>query len=180
LLSSFFGFAQTDSSETAATTITDKNGNPMLLGKCNINALEQPPFSTWFKQNYDNYKIDSVCCELISEQVKDVSFLLFFGSWCGDSKRVVPRMMKVLEESKLQTDSLELVGVSNHADQYKKSPSHEEQGKNIVRVPTLIVYRAGAEIGRIIETPIESIERDLLAIISGKPYRPNYADRRVE
>lgn len=167
-------FGQTEAVQNPLSVSSDRTGNPILLGKTNINALQQPPFSTWFKMNYDAYTLDTACCNLLTTKTKDLSFMLFFGSWCGDSKRNVPVMVKVLDSLKIKGNPCELIAVSNQNDMYKKSPSHEEQGKNIVRVPTLIVYRSGREIGRIIESPVETIERDLLAILLGLPYKPNY------
>jgi len=41
-------------------------------------------------------------------------------------------------------------------------------------VPTIIVYEKGKETGRIIETPVISLEKDLLAITSQQSYTPNY------
>ena len=71
-------------------------------------------------------------------------------------------------------NELKLVMVGSSDSLYKKSPQHEEAGRNIVRVPTVIVEQRGAEIGRIIEFPITSIEKDLLAILRKEKYQPNY------
>lgn len=64
--------------------------------------------------------------------------------------------------------------VSNRDSLYKKSPQHEETGKNIVRVPTIIIEQKGVEIGRIIEFPKTSLEKDLLSILRKEKYQPNY------
>jgi len=69
---------------------------------------------------------------------------------------------------------LTLVMVGNNDSLYKKSPQHEEAGKNIVRVPTIIVDQKGVEIGRIIEFPVSSLEKDLLTILRKEKYQPNY------
>ncbi|MCH5717277.1 tetratricopeptide repeat protein [Niabella hibiscisoli] len=42
-------------------------------------------------------------------------------------------------------------------------------------MPTFIIYKNGKEISRINEFPVYTFERDLLAILSGKTYTPNYA-----
>jgi uncharacterized protein (DUF1015 family) len=41
----------------------------------------------------------------------------------------------------------------------------EKMELEIEKVPTFIVYRNGEEIGRIIETPIKSMEEDLYEIL---------------
>jgi hypothetical protein len=43
-------------------------------------------------------------------------------------------------------------------------------------VPTLIVYEKKKEIGRFIEYPVVSIEKDLLRILLKDGYVPNYAN----
>ena len=46
---------------------------------------------------------------------------------------------------------------------------------NIHHVPTFILYQNGIEVNRIIETPVESLEKDLIAIIQAKKYSSNYS-----
>ena len=65
-------------------------------------------------------------------------------------------------------------------DQYKKSPEGEETGKNIQRVPTLIIYHKRKELGRIIESPVVSIEKDLISILKQDGYIPNYANLKFK
>jgi len=57
----------------------------------------------------------------------------------------------------------------------KNSPTGEERGLNIIRVPTMLFYKNGKEVNRIVESPIESLEEDMAQILSGQPYTPNYA-----
>jgi hypothetical protein len=98
------------------------------------------------------------------------------GTWCGDSKQEVPRMIKILLAAGMGTSNLSIIAVGNGADMYKKSPQGEEIGLNIKRVPTLIVYEKKKEIGRFIEYPVVSIEKDLLRILLKDGYVPNYAN----
>jgi len=75
------------------------------------------------------------------------------GTWCGDSKREVPRFIKVLEAANFPVDNLKIVAVDRRKEQYKKSPTGEEWGLSIKRVPTFIFYKNGKESNRIIESP---------------------------
>ena len=152
----------------------DSRGNDMLLGKCTRTALLQSPFADWFKPNYDSYVVDSFTCSFIRPLLAGKSITIFMGTWCGDSKREVPRVLKMLDCCDFPMNDLTLVMVGNSDSLYKKSPQHEEAGKNIVRVPTIIVEQKGAEIGRIIEFPITSLEKDLLTILRKEQYQPNY------
>jgi thiol-disulfide isomerase/thioredoxin len=104
---------------------------------------------------------------------------LFMGTWCGDSKREVPRILKMLDCCGYPSEKITLIMVSNAPDAYKQSPQHEETGKNIIRVPTILIHENGKEVGRIVETPIASLEKDMLAILQQKGYVPNYAPKNA-
>ena len=154
----------------------DRNGNDMLVGCCTIEALMQEPYAGWFLKNYTDYQIDTSLTAEIKKNMVNKEFILFLGTWCGDSKREVPRILKLLHYCGATTEQIKLVMVSNLANEYKQSPSHEEKGMNILRVPTLIVMQNKRELNRIVESPVESIEKDLLKILTGKTYLHNYAD----
>jgi thiol-disulfide isomerase/thioredoxin len=149
---------------------------PMLLGRCSISAFKHEPYNTWFQKNYAAHQIDSQSINAIKPLLKKKKIDLFLGTWCGDSKWEVPRMLKILEAAGFDTSQLAIVCVSNETDLYKKSPQGEERGKNIQRVPTLIVYEKNKEIGRIIESPVVTLEKDLLSILRKEPYIPNHAN----
>ena len=152
----------------------DSGGKPMLIGTCSQSALQKAPFSEWFDKNYSDYKVNDTVTEKIKPLINGKSFLLFMGTWCGDSKREIPRMLKILKDCGISKSQIKLVMVDNHDSTYKQSPGHEETGLNIHRVPTMIVYENSNELGRIVESPIVSIENDLFAILSGEDYKPNY------
>jgi len=74
----------------------DSHGNDMLLGKCTRAALLQSPFVDWFKPNYDSYVVDSFICNFIRPLLAGKSITIFMGTWCGDSRREVPRVLRCL------------------------------------------------------------------------------------
>ncbi len=155
--------------------ITDASGNKMLLGVCSKKMLTAVPYSEWFTKNFDNYTIDTNTASQLKDKLKGKTFTIFMGSWCGDSKREVPRIYKLLQHCGVTETQVQLVMVSNSDSAYKQSPTHEERGLNIHHVPTLIVYSNNTEAGRIIESPVQSWEKDLLAICNGEKYTPHYA-----
>jgi thiol-disulfide isomerase/thioredoxin len=157
----------------------DANGQPMLLGRCERNALQQAPFNSWFSSNYDAYVVDSFTCTFIKPLLANKTITLFMGTWCGDSKREVPRILKMLDCCGFPSEKITLIMVSNAPDAYKQSPQHEEAGKNIIRVPTILIHENGKEVGRIVESPIASLEKDMLAILQQKGYVPNYAPKNA-
>ena len=149
-------------------------GNPLLLGKINIKQLEQSPFGDWYNKGYAEYIPDVVAGDSLRSLVRSCRFELFLGTWCGDSKREVPRIMKLLHTIGIKPSAITIIAVGNRDTLYKQSPTHEEQGKEIYRVPHLNIYKNGKEIGRITETPVKSWERDMLAIARGESYIPKY------
>ncbi len=155
-------------------TSTDTRGNAMLLGTWSAEALQQPPYNEWYNKNYTDYILDTAVIQQLKPYVSGKQFEIFLGTWCGDSKREVPRMMKVLEYSGVKPSQIKLIMVNNYDSVYKQSPNREEKGKNIFRVPDLLVYDKRKEKGRIIEYPVNSIEKDLLQMLKGDSYEPHY------
>ena len=153
---------------------TDKRGNLILLGKSTRERLAQPPFNDWYNKNYTGYTIDSNTANQLIPLLKNKQFLLFMGTWCGDSRREVPRMYKLLDYCQVKLSRIQLVNLNNSDTAYKQSPGHEERGLNILRVPTLLVYENGHEVGRVVESPVISLEKDMLSIVTRQPYEHRY------
>jgi hypothetical protein len=154
--------------------IKDSHGNVVLLGRCTRKRLEQAPFDSWFVKNYNAYMVDSATAGLLRPQLKGRHFQIFMGTWCGDSRREVPRIFKIFDYCGVSRSSVQLILVNNADSVYKQSPGHEERGLNIFRVPDLLVWDGNKELGRIVESPVASLEKDLLVLTGGEPYTPNY------
>jgi tetratricopeptide (TPR) repeat protein len=147
----------------------------VLYGACTTDSLRSDPFAVWFNANYDGYVPSStVTNELQKLNTNDLDIKIFFGTWCGDSKREVPRFLKLLSAFRFPENKIKLIALGGSDSLVKQSPGHEEAGLGIFRVPTFIIYQNGKEINRINEFPVYSLEKDLLAILTGKNYFPNY------
>jgi len=153
---------------------TDSKGTPMLAGHCTPSALMQQPFNKWYDSAVEAYKPNPGKADSLKQHLQHTVIEVFMGTWCGDSKREVPKLIKTLTQSGFDTSDLKLIMVGHEGAETKVSPQHEEKGKNIFRVPTAIVYKNNLEIGRIIETPVVSWEGDLLKLAAGQDYTPNY------
>lgn len=156
------------------TTILNEDKEVILVGHHPLAVFTKEPYSVWFEKAYNAYTPDSSIIVRAKPLTDNVTIEVFLGSWCGDSKREVPRMLKVLHEMSFDTTHVQLIFVDNSTATYKQSPQHEEKNKNIFRVPTFIIYQGRKETGRIIETPVQSLEKDLLTILQHKPYTPKY------
>ena len=152
----------------------DPRGNLMLLGKSTRQRLQQEPFGDWFNKNYADYQIDSATTQTLKSDMRKLRFVIFMGTWCGDSRQEVPKIYKILDYCEVPASHIQLVNVNVYDSVYKQSPTHEEKGLNIHRVPDLLVYEDDTEIGRIVEKPVSSWERDLVKILRKEEYEPNY------
>jgi hypothetical protein len=169
-----FIYANTIAQTSYNYEVKDKNGNLLLLGKSTRGRLQQAPFDSWFNSAYNDYVVDSASAKELKTLLKGKRILIFMGTWCGDSRREVPRMYKLLDYCGISASQIELVNVDYHDSAYKQSPTHEERGLQIHRVPDLLVYDKQQEIGRIVESPVVSWEKDLLAILKDEGYTPKY------
>lgn len=151
--------------QSSKNTYTAENGQLVLIGKSSRTSLLQQPFQAWYQYQYQQYKPDSSILLSLKEHQHQYTMQIFLGTWCGDSKREVPRMLKVLDSCGWDSSRIELIFVDGRPEHYKQSPQHEEAGKNILRVPTFIIRKDENEIGRIVETPTVSLEADLLKLI---------------
>ena len=165
--------AQIMISQNINQTVKGTNGKLKLLGKIDKKGLTEEPFNDWFEQNYEAYLVNTRLVKTYKNQIEDYKVKVFLGTWCGDSKREVPRFYKVLESVKFPKDQLAVIAVDRTADAYKQSPTGEEKGLNIHRVPTFIFYKDGKEVNRIVESPKTTFELDIKAILEGK-YTTNY------
>lgn len=156
-------------------TFTNGQGNVILLGKSTRERLQQAPFDSWFDKNYADYIVDTVAAQRLKPLLQHKRFVIFMGTWCGDSRREVPRIYKLLDYCGVPASQIELINLNNADTAYKQSPGHEEKGLNIFRVPDLLVYDGKHEIGRVIESPVASWEKDLLTIAGKESYQPHYA-----
>jgi thiol-disulfide isomerase/thioredoxin len=148
---------------------------PKLLGRSTVAQLEEPPFAEWFHKGYEEYRPNAAVLQSLRDAERgDVTMTLFYGTWCGDSRREVPRVVRLLDEMGFPRERVELIAVDTVEGKQKRSPGGEEAGLEIYRVPTLIVRRGAREVARIVEFPVLSLERDLLAILSGDPPEPSY------
>ena len=144
-------------------TIDDKTGDSMLVGITERSAFELPDFTEWYNNEYAGYEPDGFILEQIINLSDSITIQIFMGTWCSDSRREVPRFIKIMDISKFNQNKLKIINV----DRKMISPTHEERNKNIEFVPTFVINKNGNEIGRIVEFPIITLESDLLNILLG-------------
>ncbi|WP_109302711.1 thioredoxin family protein [Aquimarina sp. AU474] len=150
-----------------------EQNSPMLVGKINKEGFNEKPYNDWFSKNHSQYTPKQISIDSLKRRLDQYTIKVFMGTWCGDSKREVPRFYKILENSEYPLDRLTIIGVDRRKSTYKQSPGGEHEGLNIHRVPTFIFYKDGKEVNRIVESPKNTLETDMLNILSGN-YTPKY------
>jgi len=167
-------FSCSGTSKTAATSkpsgplnqeITSLSGEPILLGRVNREGLVKEPYLSWLQQEYNEYKPDVLTLDKIEDEFKEVDLLVFLGTWCEDSQREIPRLYRIIDYLGYKDKNMEMIGVDDHPDRYKKSPNGETERWNVELVPTIILLKEGQELGRIVEFPEDTLERDLQRIL---------------
>lgn len=148
----------------------DWEGNEILVGKVSYAQMVQY-IEAWFNKEYDFYRINEERLEKIKPLLKDKRVVLIMGTWCEDSQREVPGMMKILNQAGFNTAEMEIIAI----DEDKRTKEGLEKAYNLAYVPALIFFEGEKEINRIVEFPVNSLEQDMLDILSGKEYKNAYA-----
>ncbi len=150
-----------------------------LLGLCSRDSLLTHPYKNWFEPNYYSYLPDTnLIVKLRKALTSEISIEIYFGTWCGDSKRDVPRFFKILDAANFSDKQIRLIGV-DVGENYKQSPGGETIGNGIYRVATFRILKNGFELGRITEHPVYTIEDDLYRILTRRDYEPNFHAYRL-
>ncbi len=145
--------------------ITDSvSGKPMLIGHCDRDAFKDSSFSWWFKSGYNLYSVDTTLMQNVKNDLKNVDITIVMGTWCSDSRREVPRLFRILDDINYPMDKVNIITV----DRDKNGLENETDSLNIELVPTIIFYKNGEELGRIVETPKDTLEKDIAAIVESK------------
>ncbi|WP_088340691.1 thioredoxin family protein [Robiginitalea sediminis] len=153
-----------------AERMPDREETEILVGTANFDSLRTAPFGNWFQASVKSYEPNIEKAEQLEELLRGVRITTFMGTWCKDSKREVPRFVKILETADYPVEEVEVIAMTRD----KTTPQQYEAGMDIINVPTFIFYKDGQELGRIVEFPIEDLETDMVKILSGQPYKHAY------
>lgn len=173
--------------QPAASTMENnvkKTADGDLIGAQPLTELFKSPYRDWFVPAYDAYRPDTESARKLVGLTNEISVVVFMGTWCEDSHVQGPAFFKVLSEAGFDKNDVTLI----FTDRDKTTPQNLEKGLNLTNVPTFIFYKTSysggkkeprgeastKEIGRIVESPRESLEKDMLKILSGQPYKHTY------
>ncbi len=136
----------------------EKTGKEMIVGIYTRDILLSPEW----EDEYLNYSIDAIAADEIIPLIENIKIKIVGATWCSDSREQIPRFYKILDYLAFPEENVELIFVNRNKD----GLADEATGLGIELVPTFIFYKNDSELGRIIETPYERLELDMLSILN--------------
>lgn len=139
-------------------------GQEILIGICTPKVFYEEPFNAWYVPAFEGYTVNPQMLEQLPARLylPGITITVIFGTWCDDSQREVPHFLKILQATKFPADHLTLIAVNRQ----KQAPGVDQLlPLDVQRVPTIIVFMEGKEIGRIVESPTTTLEQDLNSIL---------------
>ncbi|MEI8202752.1 MAG: thioredoxin family protein [Bacteroidota bacterium] len=141
--------------------VDTKTQQEILSGNCNRSGLLNGEFSVFYQKEYADYALDSSTIERLKNYSDKFNVSIVMATWCDDSREQVPRFLKILDEMHFSENKLSLICVNRD----KKSKFTNIDTLKVEKVPTFIIYKNNVEAGRIIETPKQTLEKDLFEIL---------------
>lgn len=143
----------------------DASGNKILKGFMSKQELATDTAFTWFAQNQQGYTPNQDALQALKANRDSINIIAFGGTWCGDTKYILPKFFVLADAAGLSQDRITLIGV----DHSKKTIQHLSEAFGIINVPTIIVFKNGKEVGRVVEYGHSGMfDKDLGEILTGK------------
>jgi thiol-disulfide isomerase/thioredoxin len=168
IITSIFFVSGAVFAQSQAEISRDDKGNKILKGIISRREVENDTAFGWWAENLKGYTPQS---QAVAELKKNtnIQFITFMGTWCGDSKFIIPKFYSLLDAAGFPQDKVTLIGV----DRSKKTLSHLTEAMNIINVPTIIVMNNGKEAGRVVEYgKYGMFDKELGEIIASIPASP--------
>jgi thiol-disulfide isomerase/thioredoxin len=151
---------------SAQTEVTlESNGAKIIKGFLTKQDLATDSSFTWFAENQKGYTPDQNALQLLRTNKDSINIVAFGGTWCGDTKYILPKFFVLADAAGLSPDRVTVLGV----DRSKKTIQHLSEAFGITNVPTLIVMKNGKEVGRVVEYGHTGLfDKDLAEILGKK------------
>jgi thiol-disulfide isomerase/thioredoxin len=141
---------------------TDTKGNTIYIGKGGNNqVLFDHEDLFWFRNGFDDYVPNADTIKELKKWKNDIYIFAFGGTWCDDTKVLLPKFYKAMNEAEFTGNDVTLYLV----DRDKTSEDGVAQAMHVEKVPTFIIFRNGRMLGRVVETTDRPIECAILNII---------------
>ena len=127
--------------------IVSDSHDKILKGIIDRDLIEKDTAFKWYKQNQAGYTPNAETVNNIKPKLGQLQFIVFGGTWCSDTKYILPRFYSLADAAGIAKDRITLIGV----DRSKKTISHLAEALGVINVPTIIVMKEGKELGRVVE-----------------------------
>src|SRR5918993_382036 len=141
----------------------DASGNKILKGFISKKEISMDTAFAWYAQNQKGYTPGPEVIQQYAANKDSVNLIVFGGTWCGDTKSLLPKFYATTDAAGFPDNRITLIGV----DRSKKAPYNLSEAFGVTNVPTFIVMKNGKEIGRVVEYGrIGSPEKEVAEIIA--------------
>jgi thiol-disulfide isomerase/thioredoxin len=142
----------------------DASGNKIIKGFMSKKELASDTAFAWYAQNQKGFTPNADMVKQYAANKDSINFIVFGGTWCGDTKSLLPKFFAVTDAAGFTDNHITLIGV----DRSKKTLYNLAEAFGIVNVPTFIVMKNGKEIGRVVEYGKTGVpEKEVGQIIAG-------------
>lgn len=150
--------------EKKAENTAEKDSGPdQLKGRVRPGKVTEV-YPAW-RERVEEVKVAEEMAKKLKDVAPGAAVTVYFGPWCSDSRREVPRLWKGLELAGGDVPfSVEYIALDREFDAGDVSL----EGLDVTYVPTFVVKREGEEVGRIVESPEEHVVSDLAALLNGE------------
>ena len=119
----------------------------ILKGIINKNLIKNDSTYTWYATNQLGYRNPDTAIIGALHRDKNVNYIVFGGTWCGDTQVILPKFFMLQEKAGIADNRITIFGV----DRQKQTIGNITSAMNITNVPTIIVMKNGKEVGRVVE-----------------------------
>lgn len=133
--------------QTQYEVIKDADGSKILKGIIGKDLLAGDSTFTWYAPNLSGYTPNPEAISGLRTKGNNLHIIAFMGTWCDDSRNIIPKFYRLLEAGNFPLSRVTLFGV----DRQKKTLSDMADALGVTNVPTIIVMKDGKEAGRVVE-----------------------------
>lgn len=137
----------TSDAQNRFETLVERPNEKSLVGVLSKEVLSNESSFTWFAENYKAYQAHVGGLATLKNYRDSIQLLAFMGTWCEDSHFIIPRFFALTEQAGVDPTRIVLMGVNRK----KETWGDLTKPLGIVNVPTLIIFKNGKEIGRVVE-----------------------------
>ena len=113
-----------------------------------------------FSSGYKNYVLSAEQVNMVKSWPASINIDIYFGTWCPDSQREVPHLLKALEFN--ANVSKTLIALDGH----KSDPLGLAKSAAVQYTPTFVVFVNNQEVGRVVERPKKDLISDINAMLA--------------